>query len=501
MKKRNLISLVIAIVMIAALFAGCGGTDEPATTTAATSASAATTAATTPAVTTAATTSATTTATEATTEAPKITEGYEFVISTYDSFTYDEGSAIYDEFWSGIEAIEADLGCTISFITGAGGHNNGMGSPLIVALIGGDKYADFIKAHQMNSVPLYFLNGLHTMNSDELLGAGLDLYNEETYNQFFTGLCKINGDILGVDMSGKFVNFDFGHTYVFNKRLVEAAGYSSDQLFQDCFDGNWTYDKFFEIAGKISADLDGDAKNDIWGIVLDADGNEIWSNGVGPIKLTETAATANLDDPQLIKAYEFMRGINAENLMPLLVAKNPSDITPGRGARRTMFYEGKGGFCSLYGGNFGPDTTGTMVDPFGVLPIPKGPDTDHYMMNMVDSECFIMLRTNADYEKAVPIMNALGAFLTSEEDYESMLLENFQGDENSLRVIKELCLPYATLNLCKASDDLYQLTRKQVAHNIYIGEVSAAAVAETYNAQLQSLLDATFKFDNLKLYK
>ena len=48
-----------------------------------------------------------------------------------------------------------------------------------------------------------------------------------------------------------------------------------------------------------------------------------------------------------------------------------------------------------------------MEEPVGLLPIPKGPDADDYIMNFVDTEVYVCLSTNQDWEKSAYIMNEI----------------------------------------------------------------------------------------------
>ena len=90
--KRNcrILALVLALVMTVSLFAACGGSEDPATTTtAATTTAATTTAATTTAATTTEATTTEATTTEATTTEPALNlAGYEFSIADGGDFLY-----------------------------------------------------------------------------------------------------------------------------------------------------------------------------------------------------------------------------------------------------------------------------------------------------------------------------------------------------------------------------------------------------------------------------
>lgn len=485
--KKRLFCLLLTLLMVVCVFAGCGdNTSDPSATT------------TVAPVTDNTTPPPSTDVSGTTTEDPALSlDGYHFILS-YGEFTGmqpEAGTSTADELEDIYASIEEKYNITIERIFGAPSHiNSAAGSALIVAAVSGDKYADMIHSHQMNYLPLRAMNGLRILNSPEMIEAGLDTTDGEVFNQFFTEILQFQGEQLAFDISGKYESFDFGHMFAFNKRLVSEVGYSADQIYQFVRDGEWTYDKMLEIAGKITKDVDGDGNTDIWGISLDCDGNEIYSNSAAPILINDDGtATVNLDDPAILDAMYFMSEVSGNTKYQEPVISVDGNPVTGRGGRRTNFYAGLGGFCGLYGGNFGNDTTGTMEDEFGVVPIPKGPNADHYMMNMVDTEGFIMLRTNSDYAKSIPIIKEIGRAFTSMDDYLAVVLDEFRGDEQALEMLTEYCLPNATMNYAKASNDLYQFFRKTVMHAVYTKELSPAAIAETYGAQLQSMLDAVFR--------
>jgi ABC-type glycerol-3-phosphate transport system substrate-binding protein len=124
----------------------------------------------------------------------------------------------------------------------------------------------------------------------------------------------------------------FGHVYAFNKRLVQEAGYEPESLFQAVRDYKWDYDMFLEIARKITKDTDGDGQYDIWGVALDCDGNEIWSNATGPIIQDESTGkwVANLRDPRILKSMEFMKNVSGD---PQVQFPLEGEAVPSRGGQ------------------------------------------------------------------------------------------------------------------------------------------------------------------------
>ena len=380
-KKIRLLALALAVLMIVPMiFAGCSKDDKkPENTTPA------------PQQTTTASSTDESKATEPTADPNKIDlEGYEFHLATnsYGGLTYNEtnthyGTAIYDELVDIYTTIEADLNCTIV----AEPVTNDM-ETVLAACVGGIKVADFINGRQSTWIPLAMMNGLRPLES--MIDAGLDLYNENNFNQVYTKMTEIDGHIWATDMTGKFDNVALGHYYAFNKELCEAAGYPADTLFQAVRDGKWDYAMMLEIARKITKDTDADGVYDIYGIALDCDGNEAWTNGTGPIVNKDGKWVANLLDPQLMPSLDFMYALSQPDMTIPVIGD-----TASRGQRRTNFYTGKAGFAGLYGGNFGDEFKEMAGNGnVGCLPIPKGPNADKYIMNLVDVDIFYCQAAN-----------------------------------------------------------------------------------------------------------
>ena len=480
-KKLRLLALALAVLMLVpAIFAGCSKDDDkkPDTTTPAATDS-----------TSAPETDNTDDSSETTPEKIDL-EGYEFHLSTnsYNGLTNVDdknthyGTAIYDELLDIYAEIEEELNCTIV----AENVTNDM-EAMVAASVGGIKVADFVNGRQSTWIPLAMMNALRPLES--MIDAGLDLYNENNFNQVYTKMTEIDGHIWATDMTGKFDNVALGHFYAFNKELCEAAGYPADTLFQAVRDGKWDYSMMLEIARKITKDTDADGVYDIYGIALDCDGNEAWTNGTGPIVNKDGKWVANLKDPQLMPSLDFMYALSQPDMTIPVIGD-----TASRGQRRTNFYTGKAGFAGLYGGNFGDEFKEMAGNGnVGCLPIPKGPNADKYIMNLVDVDIFYCQAANQDWEKSAKVMNAIGSKVTSMADYRQQVLDACGGDEQSVEMLFDIALPNAMMNIAKCSDNMYQITRKGFYKAIYELTLTPAAAAEAYQDQVQAELDSIFK--------
>ena len=480
-KKIRLLALALAVLMIVPMiFAGCSKDDKkPENTTPA------------PQQTTTAPSTDGSEATEPTADPNKIDlDGYEFHLNTssYGGLTYNEtnrhnGTAIYDELVDIYTTIEADLNCTI-----VAEPTNNSTEALLPAAVGGIKLADFICCRQSTWIPLAMMGGIRPLET--MIDAGLDLYNENNFNQVYTKMSEVNDHIWALDMTGKFDNVALGHFYAFNKELTEAAGYPAETLFQAVRDGKWDYAMMLEIARKITKDSDNDGNFDIYGVALDCDGNEAWTNATGPIVYKDGKWTANLLDPQLMPSLDFMYALSQPDMTIPVIGD-----TASRGQRRTNFYEGRAGFAGLYGGNLDSDGCKEMAgnNKLGILPIPKGPNADHYILNMVDLDTFVCQMANQDWEKAAKVMNAIGAGVTDLDAYKEQVRNWLADDEESVEMLFDYAVPYAMMNIAKCSDAMYQITRKGFYKSIYELTLTPAAAAEAYQDKVQAELDAVFQ--------
>ena len=480
-KKIRLLALALAVLMLVpTVLTGCSDNSDPVDTSVTTSAPSSD----------GSNAPTDLSGTETTTDPTKIDlGGYEFILNCtrYSGIRNVLGdgetpTSEFDELQEIYGQIEADLNCVII----AEDYSIDI-EALLAAAVGGIKLQDFICCRQSTWIPLAMMGGIRPL--DSMVDAGLDLYNEDNFNQIYTLMSTINGHVYALDITGKYDDVALGHYYAFNKELCEQAGYPAETLYQAVRDGEWDYDMFLEIARKVAKDTDGDGVNDIWGIALDTDGNEAWTNGTGPIIFdkTQNKWVANLLDPQLMPSLQFMSEISQNDV------QTPVAGGIGRGDRRTLFYDGKAAFAGLYGTNISSDSYANAEIEIGALPLPKGPNTDKYIMNMVDLDTFVCQMANQDWEKSAKVMNAIGAALTDFDAYKTRVLEDLQGDEEAAEMLFDYALPNAMMNIAKCSDEMYQITRKQFYTAIYQLDMTPAQAAEAYNDKIQAELDAVFQ--------
>lgn len=483
-KSAKILALMLAVLMTVTLFAGCKGSGDTATETTAPSDNG-------------------TTATEATTEAPKNFNGYVFTLANagdLDPEGRHKGTELGDELNAIYKNIEETYDCLIRFLPAGAQDYDAIYSSAMT----GSKLADFYRCRQSTWIPLIVNKALKPLDTTQMAAAGLDVADSDCFHRQFTKLSEFTFDgethIWAVDVSGKYYSMSFGHTFAVNKTILEAEGYNMDEIYAKVYAMEWTYDCMIDIAESVTKDLNDDGRlddEDQWGIALDCDGNEIWSNGTGPIVYDAASGKykANATDPNVITALEYMAKLNQGGKpSPILL----SEATLGRGGRRTLFYTGHAAFAGLYGTNFGKDgeTKGTaiMTDKVGLLPIPKGPNASNYIMNIVDNDLFVMpISVGTDWEKSAFIMGKIGRAVHDDEEYLSFIEECLLHDEDSIKVFTEHLLPNCHMNITKCSNAMYDITRKGLYHDVYIGSMTSAEAAAEYNPLIQAELDIVFK--------
>lgn len=157
----------------------------------------------------------------------------------------------------------------------------------------------------------------------------------------------------------------------FNKRLVANAGYDPDSLYQMQKNKTWTWDKFKEIATKITKDTNSDNMPDIWGVGNGYRDNYLWmslmiSNGEDLIKKVDGKTVFNVGSAKSLEALNYWQQI----------AKNINTISDG--TQDTNFIQGKIGFLPQYVNRLQFSNYKAMKDDFGILYFPKAPSASRY---------------------------------------------------------------------------------------------------------------------------
>ncbi|WP_305767562.1 ABC transporter substrate-binding protein [Candidatus Epulonipiscium viviparus] len=156
----------------------------------------------------------------------------------------------------------------------------------------------------------------------------------------------------------------------FNKRLLAEAGIESEQLYEWQANGEWTWEKFEEVANQVTRDKDNDGISDTYaiettGLLYTA---AVISNGSRMVSKDENGKLHNdIFEPEVIAALEWADQFLKKDFDTHTAHWDGSD---------EMFITG--GVAFYYGDSNKVSFFQDMEDDYGLLLFPKGPDADKY---------------------------------------------------------------------------------------------------------------------------
>ncbi|PWL51072.1 MAG: hypothetical protein DBY36_02505 [Clostridiales bacterium] len=482
MKTRSrLLALLLAAVMVMALFAACGGDDKPETTMAGTDG----------------TSKATDTSSEATTPASETTpaettvdysklKGYELTIANngdvFPAMAEDGSYASQseEELADQLADLEDRLDVTIEdeYLPGD------MLEQLLAASMGGTKLFDLLWARQNKFWPAAKANAILPLDDPRLVNEGLDYTDETRWYQTTVRCSEMFGHPWSLNVASEYVMAQTGYFITFNKELCKSAGY--DDMYQLVRDGKWTWDVYRDIAKKTTKDTNGDGTPDTWGTGATAWGNEIATNGIQPIGEVDGKWRLLLDTEPGIRALQFLYDMNYGDGTRMEAESS--------GAAREAFANGTVTFNWAGMGHI--NGAGEIIynseHDYGIIPMPKGPDATEYCSMHNNLDAFIIQSTNHDLDKVVPILNEWALILNDTESYLNILDDGRCRTEEDKEMMAEYIIPNFTVKISTVCPDANDLIGDIIGGVSYDGKTPKQAVEE-YAASINAALDAFFE--------
>lgn len=473
MKKRaRLLALLMALVMVVAMFAACGGEEDPAVTT------------------TAATTDATTTA--ATTPAGPNLQGYNFEIVNGNRIlpqTNEDGSytnSDQEEFADKLEELQTRLGITIENVPMPEGDQIEV---MITAAMGNTKLGDIIYSDSDYFFSVANAGGLRAMDDQAMVDAGLNLADATRWYQPVTQLTKLLGKTWGLGVTSKYITVQTGYFVAFNKDLCAAAGY--DDMYQLVRDGKWTWDVYREVARKSTQDTDGDGANDIWGTGATAWGDEALTNGAQYVDEVDGKWIVTIDSEAGVEALQFLYDMNYGD-------QTRWDVSSGE--CRTAFANGTIAFnwCNM-GHIDGPNSAiYPSVHDYGILPMPMGPRATGYISSNSYVRAIIMQLANQNVAETVAILNEFALVANHTSNYVDLLNDGRCRTEEDYEMMTQYIIPNLYLNNMSISEGIDLWVDDNDMGGGLINDVSYNGMTpqqaiETNKDMIQAALDEFFK--------
>ncbi|HHX01985.1 MAG TPA: extracellular solute-binding protein [Firmicutes bacterium] len=320
-----------------------------------------------------------------------------------------------------VKAVEEMFNCKIEFVMP--GSHLAAAEELRRAVLAGDQPFDF--SHITESLPELAIDGL-IQPLDDVLGP--DFYDD------FPPMFRRYGTENGATVAGKTygfeaLNYSAESRYLFwNKSLFEREGLES--LYDIYARGEWTWDKFAEMAYALTKDTDGDGVYDQFGVCANSFRDEIIdmlvSNGARLTKVDENGKVVwDLLAPEVIETMDFMQKLWADGVWTDGIEKTQAGM---------IFVIGTSIIDPVY--QEGPDE-------WGIIPPPQGPHSKGeingfsrwvgYIPVYVENPREVIEVVSALWQTKQPY---IGDFETWEEQYWSRFLWAVH-DEESYNFLKD----------------------------------------------------------------
>ena len=476
MKKcSRFLALVLALVMIAAVFAGCGkGGNEPDSTTTAPQSGDETTGPddTTP---------------DTTTPGTDLgLEGYNFtIVGNGDVFPEENEDGTYknqkeEELADKLAELEARLGVTIENMEFAGDNRLEL---VTTAALGGLTIGDLLWMRQPQFWPAAKANALLPLDDQKLVDAGLNYQDETRWYQPAMKWTEMFGHPWGLIVASEYVAVPTGYFVTFNKELCASAGY--DDMYQLVRDKKWNWDVYRDIARKVTKDTDGDGTPDIWGTGATAWGNEAVSNGAQFIGEVDGKWRLTINSDAGIQALQFLYDMNYGD-------KTRWDVSSGE--CRQAFADGTIAFNWANMGHInGPgETIFNSEHDYGIIPMPMGPNATEYCSMHGDLDAFVIQSANQNLDKVIAVANEWALIVNDTESYLNVLDDGRCRTEEDKKMMLEYVIPNYTLNLGTASDEAWELIDEGIISGVSYDGMTPQQAIETYEAQINAALDKFF---------
>ncbi len=353
-----------------------------------------------------------------------------------------------------------------------------IGAALTTAYLAGEPLADIVYLHG-NEMIIASVNKRVLPVSAYAVSDKLDINSAEA---IYTRRAPVGGDVFSFNGSG-LVNSAV--TMGYNKTITDALGLGDPlELY---LAGEWTWDKFLEIAKAATKDLNGDGVFDQFGYVGFAPEmftSFLYSNGAYVWDFDD--ASTGLDKPEAARALDWIAQLNYEHK----IMKNAAE--PWNDMARVSWQEGDVAFWE-----FQTYTAPEAPLPFDwhVISHPKGPDnTGEYLgdiSTLADGYCIPM------YVKDPEIVYQIWEDLNDAVHGRSL--------EEKLEVAwDQMYMRYPTVEDAERQVDISTnhsrpnnngaigLTWLDVIDKLFGGENSAAAVIESLMPQWQTQIDAFY---------
>jgi len=435
MRKTRILALVLAVLMVAVLFAGCGKKPPVESST---------------------TTEPSQSTTDSTPE-PTTTkldfEGYTFTfVNGADSdergFYYPEpANANQQGVWDTISELAETYNFKIA--------DNPVGLKAINDLfqqhgLAGTSMGDFCASEQRGWGTAAANGYLRRLDTDEVRATGMDVLNPDQFCPYIVNACKLDDSVYGVLVSGEYQIVDNGDFFAFNKNLLVEAGYKVEDLYQAVRDYQWTWDVFLDMCKAAAKKNEETGLWDVCGVSKVFGQSFLYSMCDGPVYYKDGKYVSGFTDVQYVSSLNMLvdRIIMDGDVM---ACKNGQvGVGLGNSAGRETFYNQAAlfGIVSLSNLNNNCDFA------YGIVPFPRGSFRDEYVSTLLYAGVFTLQTATQTWEKSCAIFALMGDAL-QDADAGVALAESYMRDAESVEMFREYIQPNMRMELSTANQITY----------------------------------------------
>ncbi len=353
-------------------------------------------------------------------------------------------------------------------------------------------------------LPLFAQKGyIIPLNTDLIRSAGLDVDDPEQVDYHATQLSKqIDGEnVWSAVFSGEHtLNNMWGYGIVFNKALLDKAGYPADTMYQLVRDGRWTWAKFEEICrGITKTDWEG---RSVLSYVVNAP-----RSGLPDIATFVPIVSrgddgkwrSNVDTQEFRSAVDFFDKILASEqeekneFSSLILFGNPAGTTG-----KDIFCWGGLGMLSVDSSAFAYDSTminnSSMADDYGFIPMPKSSEEAEYV-SVYEPYGFCIESAHPDPQRSAYILSELSKILNDPSGLE-VNIRGFMCDDESTEMIMEYVRPNSVMPIMADVRTITNELAKELCYRYegtFYYPMSMKRIVSTFHPQLQAALDELFE--------
>lgn len=350
-------------------------------------------------------------------------------IGSFFDMTPDPEGSIFDQAFSErIAFVEENYNCNIEFVV-VGGGNDEIINNYVTSVLSGDPCCDVGYILSYRLLPALIEGGIAQPVSD----LGVVDFSNPWYDAAATEAGTYKGKQYAMGRRDAGVQYGI----FWNKTLFDR--YNLPDLYELYENGEWTWDKFKEIALAGNQDTDGDGEYDVHGFNWRE--NLIWSfmtsNGANAVKKTDAGIELALETPEAMEAMEFYADFT-QNVPQLKgwLGDWQSQIWDFRDGNSCMCYEAWW-ISSSY--------LGEMEDEWGFVPFPKGPSGKEYVSYGKEASPWMMLNGIENPEEVAQIVDLIFQIFDDEEEWNEAILAAFEKNATDSTAV-DICLELSQKN-------------------------------------------------------